>query len=306
MSKKLIIFGGNGFVGGNMAKVAQKKGWKVYIADSFFRPGLNDVEWITVNITDKAAVEKVIDEVVPDAVVNVAAIADVDKAEQEKELAWNVNVEGAGNIAKSCAKHGIKYIFFSSDAVFDGEGSGYTEEDKPKPVNYYGNTKAEAEKAVLEAHTGAVVVRISLVIGLPVTGGNSFFGGLEAKLREGSEVLCPVNEVRTPVDVLTLSESVLELAENDYTGILHIGATDSINRFELAKKAAIMMGYDVNLVKLQSSQDIKPGRAPRHINGVISVKKAQSVLKTEMLSVERGIERAINTTAKTTNLSLQK
>jgi dTDP-4-dehydrorhamnose reductase len=293
MSKKLVIFGGSGFVGGNMTRIAQKKGWKVYIADSFFRPGLEDVEWITVNISDKAAVEKVIDEVMPDAVVNVAAIADVDKAEQEKESAWNVNVEGARNIAGSCVKHGIKYIFFSSDAVFDGEGRDYIEDDKPKPVNYYGKTKAEAELAVLQAHPGAVVIRISLVIGLPVTGGNSFLGGLEAKLKEGNEVHCPVNEVRTPIDVLTLCESVLELAENDYTGILHIGATDSINRFELTKKAAIMMGYDVNLVKLQSSQDIKPGRAPRHVNGIISVKKAQTVLKTEMLSVEKGIERAV-------------
>ena len=293
MTKKLMIFGGSGFVGGNMTKIAQRKGWKVYIADSFFRPGLDDVEWITVNITDKEAVEKVIDEVVPDAVVNVAAIADVDKAEIDKELAWNVNVLGAKNIAESCAKHGIKYLFFSSDAVFDGEGSGYTEEDQPNPINYYGNTKAEAEKAVLEAHPGAVVIRISLVIGLPVTGGNSFFGGLEEKLKEGIEVICPVNEIRTPVDVLTLSESVLELLESDYTGILHIGATDSINRFELTKKAAKMMGYDVNLVKLQWMHDVKPGRAPRHVNGIISVKKAQSVLKTKMLSVNQGIERAI-------------
>lgn len=293
MPKKLMIFGGSGFVGGNMAKIAQGIGWKVYIADSLFRPGIDDLEWVTVDITDSSAVEKVIGEVIPDAVVNVAAIADIDKAEREKELAWAVNVEGAKNIAESCSKRSIKYILFSSDAVFDGKGRGYTEEDQTNPVNYYGYTKAEAEKAVFQAHPGAVVIRISLVMGLPVTGGNSFFGGLELKLREGNEVLCPVNEVRTPVDVLTLCESVLELAENKYTGILHIGATDSINRYELTKKAAVMMGYDTNLVKLQSAQDMKPGRAPRHVNGIISIKKAQSVLKTKMLSVEHGIERAI-------------
>jgi hypothetical protein len=61
----------------------------------------------------------------------------------------------------------------------------------------------------------------------------------------------------------------------------------------LTKKAAAMMGYDTNLVKLQSAQNMKPGRAPRHVNGIISIKKAQSVLKTKMLSVEHGIERAI-------------
>lgn len=291
--KKLMIFGGSGFVGGNMTVIAQQRGWKVYIADSFFRTGLENVEYISVDITDKDQVEKVISEVKPDAAVNVAAIADIDKAEQDKVLAWKVNVDGARNIAESCEKHGIKYVFFSSDAVFDGEGADYKEADQPSPVNYYGYTKLEAEKAVLAAHPGAAVIRISLVIGLPVTGGNSFFGGLQNKLKEGIEILCPVEEIRTPVDVLTLSESVLELAENDYAGILHIGATDSINRYELTRKAAMMMGFSENLVKKQDSKDVKADRALRHKNGIICVKKAQQVLQTPMLSVDSGIKRAI-------------
>lgn len=292
--KKLVIFGGSGFVGGNMTVIAQKKGWKVYITDSFYRPGLENVEWKTVDITNAAEVEKAIEEIRPDAAVNVAAIADVDKAEQEKELAWNVNVIGAKNIAESCAKHGVKYVFFSSDAVFDGKGGNYKEEDLPAPVNYYGHTKAEAEKAVLESNPDAVVIRISLVIGLPVTGGNSFFRGLEKKLGEGTDILCPVEEVRTPVDVLTLSECVLELAESNYSGVLHIGSTSSINRFDLTKKAARLMGFDEGLVKTQNPQADKPGRAPRHKNGIICVTKAQGILKTKLLSVDDSICRAIN------------
>lgn len=293
MVKKMVIFGGSGFVGGNLARTAQQKGWKVYIADSFYRPGLEGVEWETVNITEKETIDRVIEEIKPDAAVNVAAIADIDKAEQDKELAWKVNVEGARYIAESCSRHGIKYVFFSSDAVFDGKGYGYTEEDSPDPVNYYGKTKAEAEKAVLEAHPGAAVIRISLVAGFPVTGGNSFFAGLENKLKEGKEILCPIDEIRTPVDVMTLSECVLELAENSFSGILHIGATDSINRYELSKKAARMMGFDEKLVKPQTQQQDKPGRAPRHKNGIMDVSKAQKVLKTRLLDVEDGILRAI-------------
>ena len=289
MAKKLIIFGGSGFVGGNLTSVATAGGWEVTIADS--RPGGN-VGWRQVNITDPVAVGAVIEEIHPDAVVNVAAIADVDLAEQNRELAYQVNVEGARSIAISCAELSIPYVFFSSDAVFDGEGTGYTEADLPHPTNYYGQTKAEAEAAVLKAHPGAAVVRISLVLGYPVESGNSFFASLEGKLKEGKPLLTPTYEIRTPIDVITLSECVLELAQNGYAGLLHLGATDSISRYDLSKKLAFAMGFDEGLIQAQEQPADKPGRAPRHKNGIIDVAKAQRVLRTPLLSTSETIRRA--------------
>ncbi len=294
--KKLMIFGGGGFVGGNMTRTAQEKGWKVCIADSFFRPGLENVEWAEADITDQEGVDAAFEKIKPDAAVNLAAIADIDKAEKDKEAAWKVNVEGAANIAASCARRGVKYVFFSSDAVFDGEGAGYTEEDRTAPVNYYGHTKAEAEKLIFTACPTAVIIRISLVIGFPVTGGNSFFAGLVKKLSEGMEIVCPPDEVRTPIDVHTLSECVLELAGSDFSGILHIGATDSISRFELTKKAAKRMGYEDTPVKLQKDANSGSGRAPRHKNGIICVDKARNILKTRLLSVDEALDRIFLTT----------
>lgn len=305
MAKKLMIFGGSGFVGGNMTDVAHRQGWEVCIADS--RPGVH-AEWREVNITDAASVEAVIAEVQPDAAVNVAAIADIDLAEREKELAFKVNVDGARNVAEACGKRGIPYVFFSSDAVFsgasdavfsgasdavfDGAGRGYKEDDLPAPLNYYGRTKMEAEEAVLKAHPRAVVIRISLVLGYPVVSGNSFFASLESKLKDGKEVVTPTFEVRTPVDVVTLSECVLELCENGYAGRLHIGGTGSISRYDLSCKLAQRMGYDPALIRPQSEPENKPGRAPRHNNGIISVAKAQGLLKTRLLSVDETIDRA--------------
>jgi len=291
MSKKLLIFGGSGFVGGNLVLTACKQDWEVSIADN--RP-IPQAEWWLVDILDKDMLDKVIEDVKPTAVVNVAAVADIDQAEREQELADKVNVEGARYIAESCAKRGIKLVFFSSDAVFDGQGGQYTEEDIPNPINHYGRTKAEAEKAVLQACPSAAIIRISLVLGFPVTTGNSFFANLESKLREGKEILCPLDEIRTPVDVTTLSECVLELCENDFSGLIHIGATDSINRYDLTRKAARRMGFDETLVKPQILPEASSGRAPRHKNGIISVAKAQRILRTRLLSSEGGIKRAFS------------
>ena len=303
--KTLVLFGGGGFVGGNIAALARREGWKVVVADSAFRPGLGDMEWRRVDITDPIQVRAVLSEVKADAAVNVAAIADVDLAEREQALARRVNVDGARNVAEACSALGAAHVFFSSDAVFDGARSGYTEEDPTAPVNFYGRTKAEAERAVLSAHPGTAVIRISLVLGFPVTGGNSFYASLAAKLAAGTVVPCPKDEVRTPIDVLTLSESVLELAGNGFAGLLHLGATGSIDRYELTRRTAVLLGYDEalvvhdqSLVAEQAPQDSKTGRAPRHKNGIISVEKASHTLRTPMLGVDQTIARALATLAK--------
>lgn len=294
MNKKILIFGGGGFVGGNLAAVAHQNAWDVCIATHSIKPGLNFIQQKTINITQLEHVDAIIADFEPQVVVNLAAMAAIDEVEKERELAWQVNVGGAKNVAKNCARRGIRHIYFSSDAVFDGKASSYAEDSLPNPLNYYGYTKVEAEKGVLKSHPDSVVVRISLVLGFPLSSGNSFFAGLETKLKYGKDIPTPKEEVRTPVDVITLSESILELAESNFFGILHIGSTDFIDRFALTRKIAQKMGYDEEIVVLPDPMDFQLDRAPRHKNGIIAVTKAQNLLTTRLLSVDEGIQRAFD------------
>jgi dTDP-4-dehydrorhamnose reductase len=293
MSKTIALFGGGGFVGGNLARAALRRGWTVHIVDSLELPGVPVARWHKADITDAAAVRGLLGEIRPGAVVDLAAVADIDRAEREQDLAWAVNVEAARTIASASAALGSAFLYFSSDAVFAGTAARYTEEDPPSPVNYYGRTKAEGERAVLAAHPGAGIVRISLALGFPVTGGNSFFAALEAGLKAGKEITAPSDEVRTPVDVYTLSECVLELLGMRHAGVIHIGSTDSIDRAALTSRAAALMGFPGARIIAQPMAGSKPGRAPRHKNGIISVAKAQWLLRTPLLSAEQSIQRAI-------------
>jgi dTDP-4-dehydrorhamnose reductase len=295
--KTILIFGG-GFVGGHIAALACSRAYRVVVADSSFRAGLGGVDWRTVDIGERSQVRALVEEIGPDAVVNVAAIADVDLAERERDLAWKVNVEGARSIAEASASRGAACVFFSSDAVFDGLRSSYAEDDPTAPRNYYGQTKAAAEKAVIAAYPGVAVIRISLVLGFPVTGGNSFFAALEAKLASGARVPCPTDEVRTPIDVLTLAESVLELSENGFSGLLHLGATTSIDRCSLTRKTAALLGFGEDQVLATPTQEDAAGRAPRHKIGIIDVGKARRTLKTPMLGIDETVARALSTRAK--------
>ena len=288
----ILLFGGGGFVGGNLAVLARRRGSHVTIASRMFRPTLGDFDWKEINLTDEDAVNTVVKKMNPDAVVNLAAMASIDRAEREKKLAWDINVEGAKNVAKSCAGNNVRHIFFSTDAVFDGKAPIYHEDDQPNPVNYYGFTKAEAEKAVMALCPQAVMIRISLVLGFPVAGGNAFYTGLEKQLRASKTIRCSANEIRTPVDVATLSECVLELADVDVSGLLHVGSTDSIGRLTLTRKLATKMGFEKNVVIPQAEQNLGSHRAPRHKNGIIDVSKAQRILSTRLLSVDESIQRS--------------
>lgn len=302
MSERLVLFGGGGFVGGNLARAAIAQGWSVDIVDAQEMPGASSVpgapsahgaKWHTADITDAAAVRALVAELRPSAAVDLAAVADIDRAERERELAWAVNVEAARTIAAACARCGAHVLYFSSDAVFEGTAARYAEEDPLNPVNYYGRTKMEGEAAVRAAHPGAAILRISLALGFPVTTGNSFLAGLEAALKAGRQVTAPRDEIRTPVDVYTLASCVLELARTRFAGTIHVGSTDSIDRGSLTRRAAALMGYPDARIATTPAGGPAGGRAPRHRNGIIAVDRARGLLATPLLTVEQTLHRAI-------------
>jgi dTDP-4-dehydrorhamnose reductase len=304
MTGRLLVFGGGGFVGGNLCTLALRQGWEVHVADAKVRDAIPGASWHAVDITHADGVRDLVRDVRPDAVVDLAAVADVDRAEREKELARSVNVEAARVIAAAAESAGARCIYFSSDAVFAGTSEVYAEDDAPQPVNWYGRTKADGEQAVRGACPGAVIVRISLVLGFPVTDGNSFLAGLEQKLAAGATVPCPTEEIRTPIDVLTLCACVLELCGRagvvgpagaaGFQGAIHLGATNSVDRFTLTRAAAALMGASPALVVAQEPGQPQAGRAARHKRGVISVDKAKGLLATPLLDWERTLRKAFD------------
>jgi len=307
MNGRLLVFGGGGFVGGNLCTLALREGWDVHVADAAVRDALPGATWHRIDITDAAAVATLTAAVRPDAVVDLAAVADIDRAERERDLARAVNVDAARSIATAAAAAGAACVYFSSDAVFAGTAERYAEDDPPAPVNWYGQTKADGERAVLAAHPTAAIVRISLVLGFPVTvgaaarpgDGNSFLAGLQKKLAAGQAVPSPAEEIRTPIDVLTLSAAVLELCRTRFAGTIHLGATDSVDRFTMTRRAAELLGFDASLVTAQppgpAGAGASPARAARHRRGVISVQKARRLLRTPMMDWQAGLRRAIET-----------
>jgi dTDP-4-dehydrorhamnose reductase len=292
--KRVLVIGGNGFVGGHLVEVARAQGFDVAVADTADLPSSGGIPYFKVDVGNKAGVLDLFQRYRPHLAVNVAAIADIDLAEANHALADRVNVEGAGNCAAAAVATGARYTWFSSDAVYDGVGRDFTETSPLAPVNYYGRTKQLGEEAVRAACPDATILRLSLVLGFPLVNGNSFLAGLADKLSRGSVVPCPLSEVRTPVDVRTLCSAVLELDRCGFSGVLNLGATGSIDRYALTKKLAEGLGGNAELVIAQTAVD--PVRAPRHANGIISVTKALGVLReTRLKSIDETVAEALRT-----------
>jgi dTDP-4-dehydrorhamnose reductase len=172
-----------------------------------------------VEVRDADAVRELVERVRPDVVVHTAYRQDED----------DVNTAGSENVARAAAAVGARLVHLSTDVVFDGrKGGPYVEDDPVSPVTGYGRAKAEAERRVAAAHPGAVIVRTSLLYGGPAPSRH------ELAARD-PEATFFTNEIRSPVHVVDLARAVLELAELDVAGPLHVAGADDVSRAELAE-----------------------------------------------------------------------
>ena len=157
-------------------------------------------------------------------------------------------------------------------------------------MNFYGRTKVAAEVLAHEALENCVIARVALVIGLPILGsGNSFLIKMEENLREGKEIQIPENEVRSPVDVITLGKSLLELANNDFTGTINLAGSTCLNRFDMAKRIAAKLGYSESLV-IPTNSNALEGRAPRPNDVSLDNALAKETLKTPMRDLDEALD----------------
>jgi len=288
----LIVTGGSGFIGGHALAAALAAGWRVINADRQNVAPINGVDFRALDITDGAAVALLVSEARPDAIIHCAAIGDIDQAEREPDLASGVNVEGTANIARAASRVGARLAFISTSTIFDGEAGGYREVDPPNPINVYGRTKTAAEHAVRVLCPESVVVRISMAYGYPRTGGVSFLTRVEQKLRAGETTDQPGDEFRTPIDVITCAESLIELVGADFTGVVHLGPRERISRCDFAVKIARRLGADSALVRDRRAEAL-PGRAPRPKDVSFNTDLAQGLVRTPLLGTDDGLARVM-------------
>lgn len=214
------------------------------------------------DVTDGAGVTRALVKFEPTDVLHLAAWTDVDGCERDPQQALAVNGEATANLAKACARRGIRLVYLSSIAVFDGlKNEPYVESDEPKPANAYGASKLVGERAAL-ATPGNLVVRSGWLFG----GGRQDhkFVGLIRRLAQERDVIHVVDDCTgSPTSVGDLALALGWLLDNPGAqGIYHlVNSGPPVSRFDMARAIVALESLDVRLEPVSS--DYFPQLAPR-------------------------------------------
>lgn len=287
--RKLAITGGGGFIAGSVIQQAPAE-WEIHALSG--KPSLaqrSGLVWHTLDLRRPADVRAALTEIAPDVVIHAAAIADIDFCEREPETARMVNVDLTAAVAESCRAQGGRLIFLSTDSLFDGQKGNYDESEKPSPVNEYARTKALGE-ALVSAVADLVIARVAVVMGFGLLGGgNSFLERTVPMFREGRTIYVPEEEIRTPIDVVTLGRALLELAAGEHRGTIHLAGNEALNRVVLTRRLAERLGFSPDGVVPRRPEEIA-GRAARPRDVSLNNALSRRLLETPMRDFDASID----------------
>jgi len=263
--KKLFIFGMGGLLGYRISLLA-KKGFEVYGSYNERNPQFGFANIKKINILNKNQIKKVLTSINPDYAIITSALSNVDYCESHKDEAKKVNVDAVMEIFEICEQLDCKLIHISSDSVFDGtKKSPYVEDDKPKPINFYGKTKFESEKIILQ-NPNNLVVRASVLYGwlpdylvkIPSSSmkHNNFAQWLIQNLKNHKDVNIITDEISSPILADDLANSIIHLVHGGFKGLYHSSPPIQISRFEFSVKIASNLGLDEKLIHPISNKEL--------------------------------------------------
>ncbi|MGG3915937.1 dTDP-4-dehydrorhamnose reductase [Rossellomorea vietnamensis] len=221
------------------------------------------------NITEEQSVYKYVNVINPDAIIHCAAYTAVDKAEDDMENCWDVNVNGTKHLAKAAKESNAKFMYISTDYVFDGLAeTPFVETDIPNPAGYYGLTKFEGEKVVQSLLTELFIVRISWVFGL---NGNNFIKTM-LRLAETRDNLNVVgDQVGSPTNTFDLARLLIEMIQTERYGIYHATNEGFCSWAEFAEEIFRKTEKKVKVNSITTKE--YPTRAVRPKNSRMSTQK---------------------------------
>ncbi len=222
----LWITGTGGFLGAYMAQAALKQwaGWKVVC-----------LSHAILDLTDFHAVDAAFAAATPQAIIHCAALSKTTDCERRPDAARRVNVDATWHLAQQA--EAIPFLYLSTDLVFDGRTGNYDESAPVNPLHVYGETKAEAERLVLQ-NPRHFVVRTSLNAGTSGPGDRSFSESLRHQWEQGQESVLFTDEYRTPIAAIETARGICALFAMGSPGLYHLAGSERLSRFDIGQLLA--------------------------------------------------------------------
>jgi dTDP-4-dehydrorhamnose reductase len=288
---RILVTGSNGLLGQKLTKLFSLEKDIYLIATARGKSVLPVVngEYHSLDITNESDVENIIGSTAPDVVIHTAAMTNVDQCETDKDGCWKANVTSVDYIVKACEKHNARLVHVSTDFIFDGSHGPLTEDEKPAPVNYYGESKLAAEERVMQCKTPWSILRTVLVYGITRDMSRSnIVLWVKNSLEQGKNIQVVNDQFRTPTLAEDLAMGCFLAAKRKATGIYNISGKDFLSPYDIAIQTARFFKLDESLIRMtDSSQFRQPARRPL-ITGFI-IDKAKRDLGYDPHSFAEGI-----------------
>lgn len=288
---KILITGSNGFLGSNLVSFfSDMPGYQVFSTSRTESPVNAGTEYFRGDLLDDGFVKRLFSVTRPEIVINTVSLVNVDLCDEDPAFAHDITVKTAGHVAEACKTAGSRLIYISTDHLFDGKKSFYSEDEKPQPVNMYGKTKRLAEKITRETIPGSIIVRTNF-FGRSPSGHLPTFGEwVYENLRQEKPITLFTDYYFTPIEVHYLAEAISMVIESDFSGIINIAGSERCSKYEFGMTLAQVCGFNTKSIKASaiSSASFK---APRQSDLSLSTGKFERIFHKKLPKLKESVEK---------------
>lgn len=218
----------------------------------------------SLDITKRDEVERIFDEFKPDALINTAAMTNVDACESQKEACDLLNISAVEYLIKACEKHNTHFVHLSTDFVFDGTSGPYKETDEPNPLSYYAISKYEGEKLLMQSKLSWTILRTIIIYGVVDDNvrSNVVLWTRNALLKEQT-IKVISDQFRSPTLAEDLAEACVQAALRKAKGVYHVSGSEGMYILEIVERTADFFGLDKKFIQPVSTAELnQPAARP--------------------------------------------
>ena len=237
---------------------------------------------VHLDIRSKSSIKKVLSDIDPDVILNLAALTGVDGCELDPQQAKDINFSGVKNLCRDFSGH---FIQISTDYVFDGKSGPYSEEDEPNPKSVYGKTKLFADNWLLDNYSKSTIIRTNILYSYTKRTKASFLKWVVDSLNDNQNIKVVNDQWNNPTWTESLSSVIYKIIDNQAFDLYHYGDRDILNRFDFSILISKVFNLDSSLIMPISSDELNQ-IAPRPRKSGLITKKIESELGIIPKSVE--------------------
>ena len=285
--KKILITGAFGQLGTSLCEVLSNKS---ILATGRVMTLTEKYHCMELDITNQENVKELIRNYKPDIIIHLAAMTDVDGCEKNPETAFEINVGATENLLKN---FNGKFIYVSTDYVFDGEEGPYYEDDKVNPVSVYGRTKLYGENLVQESDLEWIILRSNIIFSYNDRTKASFVNWVVDSLKKKQMITVVNDQWNNPTWTNDLANVMSMMIEKNICGIYHYGGGDFLNRYEFAKMIASAFSLNRELIKPITTHELN-WLAQRPLKSGLYTNKIELDLGIEPLPIQKALDKMVS------------